>query len=175
LSDGLTLPAAFSSILRGTPSRGCILANDEFYVVFEANPLMYKQVMQHMKHKRFEEEPIKYLYVAAVFYRNSRNPHGPTHRPIYTFCLEYTEFTCTMKPQGFWASLTGRPAEPADLFYSMFFSGGRLNMARVTNNFSEASALEHLMEGVCRRLAVDRRSFWEIGPLSLGASCPQIA
>ena len=174
-TDALQLPVAFSSILRGTPPRGCILANDEFYVVFETNPLVAKQVAQHMTKKRFDEIPVKYPYVATVFYRNSRNPHGPTRRQIYTFCLEFTESSCTMKPKGLWASLIGQPPEPADVFYAMFFSRGRLNMGRIPNNFSHASALAHLMEGVCQRLVVPRNSFWEVGPLTLGQSCPQIA
>lgn len=174
-TDALYLPAAFSSRLRNTPPRGCILANDEFYVVFETNPLVAKQVMQHMMHKRFDEVPIKYLYTASVFYRNSRNPHGPARGHIYTFCLEYTEHSCTMKPKGLWASLTGQAAEPADVFYAMFFSRGRLNMGRIPNNFSDSSAVEHLMDGICRRLVAPRNSFWEVGPLTLGQSCPQIA
>jgi hypothetical protein len=50
-----------------------------------------------------------------------------------------------------------------------------MNMGKVPNDFTEASALAHLMVGVCERLGVARRSFREIGPLSLGAECPQIA
>ena len=92
LLDTPTLPVAFSSRNRHRNPKGCILANDEFYVVFESYPLVVKQMAQLMSEQRFDLIPIEYLYAASVFYRKSRNPHGPSSRPIYAFCLEYTEF-----------------------------------------------------------------------------------
>jgi hypothetical protein len=80
-----------------------------------------------------------------------------------------------MKPRGLWDSLSGKAKEPAEVFSAVFQGRGRMNMGKVPNDFTEASALEHLMGGVCERLGVARRSFREIGPLSLGAECPQIA
>jgi hypothetical protein len=50
-----------------------------------------------------------------------------------------------------------------------------MNMGKVPNDFTEASALAHLMGGICERLGVARRSFREVGPLSLGADCLEIA
>ncbi len=175
LMDTPSLPVAFTSKLRNRDPKGCILANDEFYVVFESYPLVVKQMAQLMSEKRFDLIPIEYLYAASVFYRKSRNPHGPSSRPIYVFCLEYTEFTCDMKPRGLWDSLSGKAKEPAEVFSAVFQGRGRMNMGKVPNDFTEASALAHLMVGVCERLGVARRSFREIGPLSLGAECPQIA
>jgi hypothetical protein len=48
-------------------------------------------------------------------------------------------------------------------------------MGQLPNNFTEASALDMLMTGICERLSVARGTFREIGPLSLGPDCPQIA
>lgn len=175
LLDMPSLPVAFTSKLRNRDPKGCILANDEFYVVFESYPLVVKQMAELMAQKRFEPVPIEYLYAASVFYRKSRNPHGPSSRPIYVFCLEYTEFTCAMKSQGLWDTLSGKSKEPAEVYDAYFQGRGRVNMGKVPNHFTEASALEHLMSGVCQRLSVARSSFREIGPLSLGPDCPQIA
>jgi len=175
LMDTPSLPVAFSSKLRNRDPKGCILANDEFYVVFESYPLVVKQMAQLMSEKRFDLIPIEYLYAASVFYRKSRNPHGPSSRPIYTFCLEYTEFTCAMKSRGLWDSISGKAKEPAEVFFAYFQGNGRVNLGKMPNDFTDASALECLMVGVCERLGVARRSFREIGPLSLGAECPQIA
>jgi hypothetical protein len=175
LMDMPSLPVAFTSKLRNRDPKGRILANDEFYVVFESYPLVVKQMAQLMSEKRFDLVPIEYLYAASVFYRKSRNPHGPSSRPIYVFCLEYTEFTCAMKPQGLWDSLSGKPKEPAEVFFAYFQGRGRVNMGQIPNNFTEASALEQLMTGACERLGVSRSSFRDIGPLSLGPDCPQIA
>ncbi len=170
-----SLPFAFSSKLRHRNPKGCILANDEFYVVFESYPLVVKQMAELMAQKRFDPVPIEYLYAASVFYRKSRNPHGPSSRPIFVFCLEYTEFTCAMKSQGLWDSLSGKAKEPAEVFDAFFFGTGRVNMGKVPNHFTEASALEHLMRSACTKLGVPRGSFRLIGPLSLGPDCPQIA
>ena len=79
-----------------------------------------------------------------------------------------------MKPQGFWAGLIGEPKEPAEVFSAVFFGSGRMNNGKMPNNFTDASALKHLMGCACERLGVTRRSFREVGPLSLGADCPQI-
>ena len=128
-----------------------------------------------MSEQRFDPLPIEYLYAASVFYRKSRNPHGPSSRPIYAFCLEYTEFTCAMKPQGLWDSLSGKPKEPAEVFLAYFQGRGRINMGLFPNHFTDASALELLMTGICEQLGVARGKFREIGPLSLGPDCPQIA
>lgn len=173
--DMPSLPVAFTSKVRNRDPKGCILANDEFYVVFESYPLVVKQMAQLMAQKRFDPVPIEYLYAASVFYRKSRNPHGPSSRPIFVFCLEYTEFTCAMKSQGLWDSLSGKAKEPAEVFSAVFFGTGRVNMGKVANHFTESSALEHLMSGACQRLGVARGSFRHIGPLSLGPDCPQIA
>jgi hypothetical protein len=175
LLDTPTLPVAFSSRNRHRNPKGCILANDEFYVVFESYPLVVKQMAQLMSEQRFDLIPIEYLYAASVFYRKSRNPHGPSSRPIYAFCLEYTEFTCAMKPRGLWDALSGKPKEPAEVFFAYFQGRGRVNMGQLPNNFTDASALDMLMTGICERLSVARGSFREIGPLSLGPDCPQIA
>lgn len=175
LLDTPTLPVAFSSRQRHRNPKGSIQANEDFYVVFESYPLVVKQMAQLMSEQRFDPLPIEYLYAASVFYRKSRNPHGPSSRPIYAFCLEYTEFTCAMKPQGLWDSLSGKPKEPAEVFLAYFQGRGRINMGLFPNHFTDASALELLMTGICEQLGVARGKFREIGPLSLGPDCPKIA
>lgn len=175
LMDTPSLPIAFSSSRRNPDPKGRILASDDFYVVFESYPLVVKQMAQLMSEKRFDLIPIEYLYAASVFYRKSRNPHGPSARPIYAFCLEYTEFTCAMKPRGLWDALSGKPKEPAEVFFAYFHGRGRVNLGKLPNNFTEASALDILLTGICERLGVGRSAFREIGPLSLGPDCPQIA
>jgi hypothetical protein len=175
LLDTPTLPVAFSSRQRHRNPKGSIQANEDFYVVFESYPLVVNQMAQLMSEQRFDPLPIEYLYAASVFYRKSRNPHGPSSRPIYAFCLEYTEFTCAMKPQGLWDSLSGKPKEPAEVFLAYFQGRGRINMGLFPNHFTDASALELLMTGICEQLGVARGKFREIGPLSLGPDCPQIA
>ena len=63
LMDMPSLPVAFTSKLRNRDPKGRILANDEFYVVFESYPLVVKQMAQLMSEKRFDLIPIEYLYL----------------------------------------------------------------------------------------------------------------
>ena len=174
LLDTATLPVAFSSRMRGDP-RGRILVSQEYYVVFEHRPLTVMQMAKAVTEKTIPSIPLEYLYVASVFYRKSRNPHGPSSRPIFAFCLEYTELTCAMKPQGFWGSLTGATKEPAEVFSAVFFARGRANMGKIPNNFTETSALEFLMGEVCKKLMLPLGAFRDVGPLTLGANCSEIA
>jgi len=175
LMNSPTLPVAFSSRMRGGAPRGCLLAGDEFYVVFEHRPLTVLQMTKVATEQTIPEVPIHYLYAASVFYRKSRNPHGPSARPIFAFCLEYTEFTCAMKPQGFWAKLIGLAKEPAEVFSAVFYARGRANMGTVPNNFTDESAKEFLVGEACRRLQLPRSAFRDVGPITLGPECPAIA
>jgi len=178
LMNSPTLPVAFSSRMRGGAPRGCLLAGDEFYVVFEHRPLTVLQMTKVATEQTIPEVPIHYLYAASVFYRKSRNPHGPSSRPILTFCLEYTEFTCAMKPQGFWARLTGATKEPAEVFSAVFSARRRLNMGKVPNDFTDKTALTFLFEQMCEQLSLSAeeiKGFRLVGPVSLGPDCPDIA
>ena len=175
LMNSPTLPVAFSSRMRGGAPRGCLLAGDEFYVVFEHRPLTVLQMTKVATEQTIPEVPIHYLYAASVFYRKSRNPHGPSARPIFAFCLEYTEFTCAMKPQGFWAKLIGLAKEPAEVFSAVFYARGRANMGTVPNNFTDESAKEFLVGEACQRLKLPRGTFRDVGPITLGPECPAIA
>ena len=175
LMDTPTLPVAFSSRTRGGTPRGRLLASDDFYVVFEHRPLTVLQMAKLVTEKTIPQIPLEYLYAASVFYRKSRNPHGPSSRPILAFCLEYTEFTCAMKPRGFWAGLTGAAKEPAEVFSAVFFPRGRANMGTVPNDFTDESAKEFLVGEACQRLKLPRGAFRDVGPITLGPECPAIA
>ena len=175
LMDSPTLPVAWSGHLQAGAKIGRILATDEYYVVFEQSPITVLQMAAVMGKQSLPASPIKYLYAASTFYRKSRNPHGPSSRPIHVHCLEYSEFTCQMKPQGFWAGLKVDRQEPAEVFYAKFFNGGRANMGQRPNDFTFESAKEFLLAGVCSTLNVDRSHFRDIGPLELGPNCTAIA
>jgi hypothetical protein len=173
-----TLPAAFSSRARDAAPRGCILANEEYYLVFEHRPFTVQQMTELALKKPVTQIPLEYLYVASLFYRKSRNPHYRSARPIFAFCLEYTEFTCAMKPQGFWGKLSGSDKEPAEVFSAVFSARLRLNKGKVPNDFTDKTALEFLFGQMCEHLALSAdeiKGFRLVGPVSLGPDCPEIA
>lgn len=175
LMDMPSLPVSFTSQLQGFGHHGCLLSNDEYYIVFEMRPLTVIEMMAVTTKSPMPPVPIQYLYTASVFYRKSRNPHGPSSRPIFVFCLEYTEFTCEMKSRGLFGALTGERREPAQVFYGVFHPNRHVNMGQIPNNFTDHSAKNFLVGEVCEKLELNRYAFREIGPLSLGPDCPAIA
>ena len=178
LMNSPTLPVAFSSRMRDDDPRGCILANEEYFLVFEHRPFTVQQMNELALKKSATQFPLEYLYAASLFYRKSRNPHYRSARPIFAFCLEYTELTCAMKPQGFWAKLTGSAKEPAEVFSAVFSARRRLNMGKVPNDFTEKTALTFLFEQMCEQLSLSAeeiKGFRLVGPVSLGPDCPDIA
>jgi hypothetical protein len=175
LMDSPTLPVSFTSQMQGFGQHGRLLVGDDYYIVFEMRPLTVIQMMAVTSKSPMPPVPIQYLYTASVFYRKSRNPHGPSSRPIYVFCLEYTEFTCEMKSRGLFGALMGERREPAEVFFAQFHANGRMNMGKIENNFSDQLAKKFLVEKACEQLALSRNAFRELGPLSLGPDCPAIA
>lgn len=170
-----TLPSPGSSWIRGNYSRGRILASQDHYAFFEYRPLTVRQMNKHFLNQSVPHDPLQFLYTLVVYYRKSRNPHGPSARPIFAFCLEYSVISCAMKPQGFWAKLTGTEKEPAEVFYTVFCGRLRENHGTVQNHFTDESAKQYLLEEACESLMLPHGSFRELGPLSLGTDSPEIA
>ena len=124
LTEWGTLPVAYSSYLHrgGLAQRGRVLVSQDYYLVFEPRPctvnqvLAVKEAMMAGKVVPLPPSGIEYLYTASVYYRKSRNPHGPSHRPIFAFCLEYSELSCEMAPQTEAETKAGKPKVPTQEF-----------------------------------------------------------
>lgn len=178
LINNPTMPAAFSSRARNDTPRGCIIANQEFFLVFERRPYAVIQMTGRVTGKSVTSMPIEYLYAASLFYRKSRNPHYRSARPIFAFCLEYTEMTCAMRPRGLWDRIIGAESEPAEVFSTIFTARARLNMGKVPNDFTDKTALEFLFHQMCDHLSLapeEIGGFRLVGPVELGPDCPGVA
>jgi hypothetical protein len=162
-----TMPLAFSSQHNELQDAGCILANGDYYVVFEAQPLTVKEMVLKARRIPSRGSLIRHLYSASVFYQKSQNQNATSHSPIYVFSLVYNIAT-PVKPKGMWATIFNEPDEPAILRSTIYLRHGEIVRDYIENNFTKSSALQHLMEGVCAHLGVPRKSFRKIGPLSLG-------
>jgi len=175
LMETPTLPVAFTSKLQGFQERGRLLASEDFYIVYEHRPLAVIQMMAVTTGSKIPDCPIEYLYTASVFYRKSRNPHGPSSRPIYVFCLEYSEFTCRMKSRGLFGALAGDRREPEEVFFAVFSENKRASPRHMPNNFSDESAKVFLVKEVSKHLGLSVSEFRDVGPLARGPDCPAIA
>ncbi len=162
-----TMPLAFSSQHNEHQDAGCILANGDYYVVFEVQPLTVKEMLLRACRIPNQGSLIRHLYSASVFHGEFRRRKAPSPSPICVFSLVYNIAT-PVKPKGIWATICNEPYEPAILRSTIYLRHGEVVRDYIENNFTKSSALQHLMEGVCAHLGVPRKSFRKIGPLSLG-------
>ena len=167
------MPAAFSSQVRKRPP-GRLYASEDYVVVFEAEPFCVAEMMLHLSGRSSEPAMIQYTYAATVFYRKSRNPHGPSSRPIYVACLEHSA-VCRYEEPSFWGRLTGAKRRPLEVFVGIFYEGGRSNLGVVPNDFTEESAARLLLEHASRCVGLRPDDFRQQPGFEQGLSCPAIA
>jgi hypothetical protein len=183
LTEWGTLPLAYSSYHHrgGLAQRGRVLVSQDYYLVFEPRPctvnqvLAVKEAMMAGKVVPLPPSGIEYLYTASVYYRKSRNPHGPSHRPIFAFCLEYSELSCKMAPQTEAEIKAGKPKVPTQVFVAYFHGKGRNNAGLVRNDFTDDSAFDLLMASACTVLGLTRDDFRQLGTLAYGHESPELA
>jgi hypothetical protein len=183
LTEWGTLPVAYSSYLHrgGLAQRGRVMVSQDYYVVFEPRPCTLSQVMtvreeiKARKQVQLPESGIEYLYDATVYYRKSRNPHGPSSRPIFVFCLEYSDFSCEMAPQTEAEIKAGKAKVPTQVFVAYFHGKGRNNAGLVRNDFTDDSAFDLLMASACTVLGLTRDDFRHLGTLAYGHNSPEVA
>jgi len=170
-----TIPMSFSCQLRrgGT---GWIYKHDVFYVVVDREPICAGQAMQMMMQRTKTIPPcaMNYLYAASLFYRKSRNPHGPSARPIYIAALEHAVHSCEYEPQGVWSRFTGSAPSPKTVFLGLFHATGRINLGKRTNDFTDSSACSLLLTTAASKVGLGESDFELSGSASQGPECPSI-
>lgn len=83
----------------------------------------------------------KHPYILSVLYRKSRNPHGPSSRPVYIVTYEYSYFTCSVEVPGFFGKLFGEKERPREVFMVGNSANGRNNAGKFDFNFSREQAM----------------------------------
>ncbi len=183
LTEWGTLPVAYSSYhhRRGLAQRGRVLVSQDYYLVFEPRPCTVNQVltvteaMMAGTQVPLPRSGVEYLYAASVCYRRSRNPHGPSLRPIFAFCLEYSELSCEMEPQTEAEVKAGKEKVPRQVFVACFHGKGRNNAGLVRNDFTDDSAFDLLVSSACTVLRLKRDDFRHLGSLAYGHDSPELA
>jgi hypothetical protein len=160
MSEMPTIPMPQSSAL--TPGAiGRIYVSDDFAVIVEENPICAYQAMEMMA--RNSRTPSKadmlYLAAASVFYRKSRNPHGPSSRPIAVVALEHSHFSTEYEVPGFFARLFGAKARPKSVFVGCFLEGRRMNLGMRDNDFTREGALDFLLERAAAQVNLQPSDF----------------
>jgi hypothetical protein len=155
-----TLPMAQSSA-RTKSAIGRIYTSDDFAVIVEENPICVFQAMEMMA-QRSRTPPasdMQYLAAASVFYRKSKNPHGPSGRPIVVVALEHSPFSTEYDNPGFFARMFGARPRPKTLFVGCFLAGCRMNFGMRENDFSREAALDFLLEKAAEQVKLRASDF----------------
>jgi hypothetical protein len=145
LLEDATLPVTWSSASRGKAGFE-ILTSGDLFAVFEDYPLNVRQCAAQINGDSVEEAIFKHPYALSVFYRKSRNPHGPSSRPIFIATYEYTEMTCRMKRPGFFGLLTGEKAQPLEVHMIGNSTAGRRNAGCFPFDFTKSAAQKRLAD-----------------------------
>lgn len=176
LTEHGTLPIAFSS-LRVAGTAGWIYASPDFAIVIEERPLSMLQVAAMMMKdtSRPPEADMKYVAAANVFYRKSRNPHGPSSRPIYVIGLEHSSFSTPYDRPGLLARLLGAAPRPQSVFVGLFSSRGHENFGSRPNDFTRESARDLLLDLAARQVGLSRSDFKFHGDVREGPQSTALA
>lgn len=141
------MPMAFSSLSRGL-NNGRIYSGSDYAVVLDQNPFCFAETEMFRRLCGAPPIPpemmIKYTYSAALLYRKSRNPHGPSIRPIFVAALEHSMGSCNYESGGLMGWFGGE-RRPTEVVIGEFSPGGHTNRGHVENTFDDDSAAECLI------------------------------
>ena len=154
MTNDPTHPLGFSS-LRNGQSTVTLLKSGDLFAVFEKNPVNLMNAMEDMSGSPRSDLMFHHPYALSVFYRKSRNPHGPSTRPVYIATFEYSPVTCRMRSRGLLGALTGAKAEPAEVYMIGNGPRGRDNAGLFPYDFTESQAMGRLARFVDERLGLD--------------------
>jgi hypothetical protein len=155
----------FTSISAGEAESGALYVSQNFYIVCEKKPLSLTQVAALSAGKGWQPSPIDTLYSASVYYKQSKNPIGPSKLPIQVFGMMFTNTELAMKPRNLWQRMTGKPFEPEMLFLVHYSSAGMKNLGTFDNDFDAESAYKLMIAKACEELVLHRNEFQILGDL----------
>lgn len=154
MTEDPTHPLAFSSLKRGRPTVD-ILVSGDLFAVFEENPVCLLNAMEAMSGRPMTDTMFEHPYSLSVFYRKSRNPHGPSSRPIFIATFEFSPVTCPTTGGGFLGTLLGNPKRPAGAFMIGNIPGGRINKGMFSMDIGKEAARDHLSQFADEHLQTD--------------------
>jgi hypothetical protein len=123
----------------------------DFFAVLQKEPLTIAQSMQAMTSKAVAKSPMDYPFAMTVFYNKSKNPHGPSSRPVLCVTLEQTNLAGLAAMLGGSQqipNIDGQPAMP--IMLGVFTGSGRRNLGRYNGPLS-ADAVRSLFFSTIRQ------------------------
>jgi len=175
LSTMPTIPMAYSS--KATRGAGLwMYYSDDYYSVIDEQPISMEQSMKLVATGKLDRNyDMQYLFAASLFYRPSRNPHGPSKRPIFVAALEHSPFSCEYEKPGCLGGILGMKRKPKTVFLGLFTASGHENFGERPNRFTVDNARAVLLETVSARVGLNASDFKPCANPSRGPECPEIA
>jgi hypothetical protein len=122
----------------------------DFVAILQKNPktcsVLLAEMMNHLSKERKASPPLsavmEYPYAMVVFYRNDRNPHGPSSQPILCVGVEQANYGAFSRLMG--DSSLGDGLIPTEgkgtLMVGVFRSDGRSNLGSFDELLSKETA-----------------------------------
>ncbi len=126
----------------------------DFFAVLQKEPMIVAQGMQAMTGNAVTKSPMDYPYAMTVFYNKTKNPHGPSSRPVLCVALEQPNLAGLSAILGGSSkdleSLGGESAMP--MMVGVFTGSGRMNLGEYRGALSVDVVRDRLFEIVRRHL-----------------------
>ena len=118
----------------------------DFVAIFQTKPIsMGEQLLKIVGRKDISPRPIQYPFAMTMFYRQDRNPHGPSIRPILVATLERMDYSALgLGIEG--AALLGlgiRGIGP--VVKGLFDAEGRYNLGQFEGELTPDSARKYFL------------------------------
>lgn len=146
LTKWLTLPAPFSSV-----DAGEAWVWGDFFAVLQKQPKLVGETLAALTGKvGGMPKTMEYPFAMSVFYHKSRNPHGPSSRPILVIGLERADYSAAAKLMGMEMPELGQSSAPimvgvftADCHLNLGSFDGYISIDTARNRFFQIMG-EHL-------------------------------
>jgi len=127
----------------------------DFFATLQKDPPLMCQHMQAILGKPvMKTPPMSYLYAMTVFYDKSKNPHGPSSRPVLCVGLEQADFDAMAKLPGGKEAILGDQRGKGPLVVGVFSASGRLNLGAYDGLVTAESARSHFFTVIRSLLAL---------------------
>ena len=126
----------------------------DFFAVLQKEPMIVAQGMQAMTGNAVTKSPMDYPYAMTVFYNKTKNPHGPSSRPVLCVALEQPNLAgLSAMLGGASKELEGLGAESAmPVMIGVFTGSGRMNLGEYSGPLAADVVRNRLFEIVGRHL-----------------------
>lgn len=141
----------------------------DYVATLQTNPALMGVILNKIAGKKVSDQlPLEFLFAMTVFYRQDKNPHGPSHRPILVATLERMNYGALDDLAGslFKGLALGTDSSGSSpVVQGLFTAETRLNLGDFQGPLTRATARRYFLELIRDRLSLEGEPE-EIGKIS---------